>query len=201
MRERTAGSTISTAIASVSSDEEVVTSMSSKQIQVIDLFAGPGGLGEGFASYDAQGVCFRTVVSAEMDAAAHATLCLRAFYRLARLQGGESLNDYYRWCNGLSDKLLRTSEARGLWQEAEREARQITLGSEAGNAELDQALKAGRDERMPLVLIGGPPCQAYSLVGAPVTRARRTIGRPKIIVTSCTRSTCASSGSSSQMSS
>lgn len=165
MRERTAGSTISTATFSVSSSEEAVTSMSSKQIQVIDLFAGPGGLGEGFASYDAQGVCFRTIVSAEMDAAAHSTLCLRAFYRLACRQDGEARADYYRWCNGLSDRLLRTHEARALWQEAEQEARRITLGSEAGNAELDQALKARRDARMPLVLIGGPPCQAYSLVG------------------------------------
>lgn len=52
-------------------------------INVIDLFAGPGGLGEGFAGYrDSKGCYpFKVVVSAEMDASAHGTLSLRALQR------------------------------------------------------------------------------------------------------------------------
>jgi site-specific DNA-cytosine methylase len=52
----------------------------SPRINVIDPFAGPGGLGEGFSSFaDGRGRHpFHVVVSAEMDRAAHATLSLRA---------------------------------------------------------------------------------------------------------------------------
>jgi len=41
-------------------------------IPVIDLFAGPGGLGEGF-SRAGEGRLFRTVLSIEKDAHAHST--------------------------------------------------------------------------------------------------------------------------------
>ena len=58
-------------------------------IPVIDLFAGPGGLGEGFAALSASPVhpgparrAFRIALSIEKDAAAaHRTLQLRAFFR------------------------------------------------------------------------------------------------------------------------
>ena len=52
-------------------------------IPVIDLFAGPGGLGEGFASLD-EGRKFKITVSAEMEASAHQTLTLRSFFRHTR---------------------------------------------------------------------------------------------------------------------
>ncbi|TVQ97355.1 MAG: DNA (cytosine-5-)-methyltransferase, partial [Deltaproteobacteria bacterium] len=50
---------------------------------VIDLFAGPGGLAEGFARYrDSSGhYPFRIRLSVEKDKSAHATLQLRAFTR------------------------------------------------------------------------------------------------------------------------
>ena len=53
----------------------------SSHIQVVDLFAGPGGLGEGFSSLQ-DGKVFQIAVSAEKDPIAHQTLLLRAFYRL-----------------------------------------------------------------------------------------------------------------------
>ena len=52
-------------------------------IKVIDLFSGPGGLGEGFAAAE-DGDAFRISVSAEMETSAHSTLTMRAFYRLAK---------------------------------------------------------------------------------------------------------------------
>ena len=49
---------------------------------IVDLFAGPGGLGEGFASLDVGGHApFRIGISVEKEASAHRTLTLRAFLR------------------------------------------------------------------------------------------------------------------------
>ena len=52
-------------------------------IPVIDLFAGPGGLGEGFSSLADEhgGPRFEVKVSIEKDEVAHRTLSLRALFR------------------------------------------------------------------------------------------------------------------------
>jgi len=54
-----------------------------KHISVYDLFAGPGGLGEGFASYrDTEShTPFKIKLSIEKDPSAHRTLTTRALYR------------------------------------------------------------------------------------------------------------------------
>lgn len=135
-----------------------------KPIPIVDLFAGPGGLGEGFSSVN-DGKSFRIIVSAEMDASAHETLRLRAFYRILRRKGKVALRSYYRYCNGGATQPYDDSNSME-WEQAGKEARQITLGSVDGNKELDQILqKEGINSKQDWVLIGGPPCQAYSLVG------------------------------------
>ena len=55
----------------------------SSVIPVIDLFAGPGGLGEGFASIGRnEGKAFFQIrLSVEKNPSAHATLLLRIFFR------------------------------------------------------------------------------------------------------------------------
>ncbi|MDZ7694754.1 MAG: hypothetical protein U5K69_27155 [Balneolaceae bacterium] len=52
-------------------------------IPVIDVFAGPGGLGEGFSALkDEEGnSAFDIALSIEMDEKAHQTLLLRTFFR------------------------------------------------------------------------------------------------------------------------
>lgn len=138
-------------------------------IKVVDLFAGPGGLGEGLSSHP----FFQIAVSAEMDSSAHATLRLRAFYRNLRRLGEDAVRPYFALCNGehspprgkepLSHWCERTKRA---WAEACEEALRLTLGEPESNAELDRAIKLrGIGPEEPWVLIGGPPCQAYSLVG------------------------------------
>lgn len=142
-----------------------------KPIPIVDLFAGPGGLGEGFTSLD-DGKAFRIHVSAEMDEAAHKTLRLRAFYRLLKRWGGDTVAPYYRFCNGES-KDPWDKETADLWEEAENEARKITLGTLEGNRELEGVIEAGGlGPESPWVLIGGPPCQAYSLVGRSRNRGK-----------------------------
>ena len=59
---------------------------------VIDLFAGPGGLGEGFASVRRDGVSsFRLACSVEKEASAHRTLTLRSFLREYRSRHDDAL--------------------------------------------------------------------------------------------------------------
>ena len=127
-------------------------------VPVADLFAGPGGLGEGFASLtDA----FRIELSAECSSSAHRTLRLRAFKR-ALEASGESTAPYYDYVKGRRSAPW-TDATRELWEEAEREALCVTLGNADDDQRFSQAL-AQRDF-VDGVLVGGPPCQAYSLVG------------------------------------
>jgi DNA (cytosine-5)-methyltransferase 1 len=73
--------------------------MKDNDILVIDLFSGPGGLGEGFASYiDNNKHPFKIGMSVEKDPHAHMTLTTRAFYRLAKQKG--CLDGYYQYLNG-----------------------------------------------------------------------------------------------------
>ncbi|MDZ5435403.1 DNA cytosine methyltransferase [Pseudomonas fluorescens] len=136
----------------------------STPLQVVDLFAGPGGLGEGFSSLNS-GNSFNVIVSAEMDPAARKTLRLRAYYRSIKKNNPDALEDYYKFCEtpGLIEPELNKSKEQ--WLEAEEEARQICLGSPEGNSELDAIIKKKMIADKPWVLIGGPPCQAYSIVG------------------------------------
>ncbi|WPP01161.1 DNA cytosine methyltransferase [Pseudomonas sp. HR96] len=133
-------------------------------IQIVDLFAGPGGLGEGFSS-SGEGRRFDIIVSAEMDPVARKTLKLRAFYRLLKREFPEGLQDYYRYFNGEAPEPYTDATAK-FWHYADLEARQITLGSLEGDRELNHLIKERlNSDGRPWVLIGGPPCQAYSIVG------------------------------------
>jgi len=142
-----------------------------KPIPIVDLFAGPGGLGEGFSSID-DGKAFKIIVSAEMESSAHETLRLRSFYRVLQRKGKEFLKSYYQYCNGESS-VPYDDETYAYWEEAGQEARQIELGTKGGNEELDAILdKAKIGPKKPWLLIGGPPCQAYSLVGRARNRGK-----------------------------
>ncbi|MDH1077108.1 DNA cytosine methyltransferase [Pseudomonas nitroreducens] len=142
-------------------------------IQVVDLFAGPGGLGEGFSSFaDSQGDVFDIKVSAEMESSAHSTLRLRAFYRYLKRNQPEDLEEYYSFCETADATPPYSSKTVNAWKHAEQEAQLLELGTAEGNDRLDQILKSRLDETKPWVLIGGPPCQAYSIVGRARNRGK-----------------------------
>ncbi len=130
--------------------------------KIIDLFAGPGGLGEGFAALN-EGRTFNIAVSAEMEASAHQTLTLRSFFR--HVQGdSKALRAYYDFCN--SDRAPHPRDLFPVaWAVAASEARQLTLGKPEHNALLDALIASHKLKEDETILIGGPPCQAYSLVG------------------------------------
>ena len=72
-------------------------------IPVIDLFAGPGGLGEGFSSitYNRRKI-FKIKISIEKDKYAHETLELRSFYR--KFKDGNAPKEYYDVLTAVNNK-------------------------------------------------------------------------------------------------
>lgn len=141
------------------------------QIRVMDLFAGPGGLGEGFSALEP---CpgyrpFRIIASVEKEPAACRTLRLRGFYRRL-MQAGDrpALDAYYAYVRGERESPVEPGSevARTAWQQADQEVLEHTLGQPETGPVLQAAIDRARVSRKtPLVLIGGPPCQAYSSVG------------------------------------
>ena len=145
-----------------------------KKIPIIDLFAGPGGLGEGFSSLvDERGrSVFDIKLSIEKDVNAHKTLTLRSFFRQFKKKGEAVPKEYY---DVIKENSLKKREAlisimldsfpEGL--EAKNEACLVELGSKEWSAERVDTLIEERLEgqNKKWLLIGGPPCQAYSNVG------------------------------------
>ena len=64
-----------------------------KKIKIIDLFAGPGGLGEGFSNCKKNSP-YEIAMSVEADRNAHKTLTHRAFYRKLDKEGKSRFLDY-----------------------------------------------------------------------------------------------------------
>jgi DNA (cytosine-5)-methyltransferase 1 len=134
-------------------------------IPVIDLFAGPGGLGEGFSSLrDSHGdPIFRIRLSVEKDPNAHKTLELRSFFR--QFPDGEVHEDYYRYVRGEGITRKELFAAHEVEAEAARkEAWNFELADQHAE-EIDVRIRAAVNGERTWVLIGGPPCQAYSVVG------------------------------------
>lgn len=133
-------------------------------IPIIDIFAGPGGLGEGFSaarSKDGNPV-FKIKLSIEKDGFAHKTLELRAFYR--QFIKKRVPKEYYEYLKGSINRTELFWKHETEAKQAEKEAWQAELGvtpDELVDVRILEALNGVKD----WVLIGGPPCQAYSIVG------------------------------------
>ena len=132
---------------------------------VVDLFAGPGGLAEGFSSVqDELGrKPFRIALSVEKERAAHSTLLLRTFLRQF---GDHYPTEYYKYLK----KGTAEPDWEGLYPTQWSAAKEHALLLELGLPETEKILFARIDGIKGkfggnTVLIGGPPCQAYSLVG------------------------------------
>ncbi len=144
-------------------------------IHVIDLFAGPGGLGEGFSAYrDSRGGApFSIDLSVEKEVSAHATLTLRSFLR--QFGDDEWPEDYWRYLRGEIER----EDLYARWPEQHKAALAHTLGMPTAlgkdNSRIDSRIKEVIRgwKSDPSVVIGGPPCQAYSLVGRSRNRGKQ----------------------------
>ncbi|MBN1971839.1 MAG: DNA cytosine methyltransferase [Candidatus Delongbacteria bacterium] len=146
--------------------------VSLNKISIIDLFAGPGGLGEGFSRLQRDGESvFDIKLSIEKDPNAHKTLLLRSFFR--KFKPEKHPEEYYDVLKATSiyerDRLLKLlySKYSKEYESAIKEAYLAELGSInfPDNVIDDKIQSCLKDDNRAWVLIGGPPCQAYSLVG------------------------------------
>ena len=131
-------------------------------VPIIDLFAGPGGLSEGFEQFlSNRKRVFRSALSIEKESNAHATLLLRAFFR----QFSRVPEDYYKYLRG--ELSLDELYERHPKQHAAAQKRAIKLSLSSRNAKrVDKLIRTAlKGHRKNWLLIGGPPCQAYSLAG------------------------------------
>jgi DNA (cytosine-5)-methyltransferase 1 len=130
-------------------------------IPVVDLFAGPGGLGEGFSRFSKKGRRqFGLALSIEKDPVACRTLKLRAFARSFT----QAPPEYYaRLRRDISDDELFDQYPH---EACLADAQVLGLELSRDNSEVSrQAVRKVVPSHSPWVLIGGPPCQAYSVIG------------------------------------
>ncbi|WP_442587457.1 DNA cytosine methyltransferase [Pedobacter sp. AW31-3R] len=120
----------------------------------IDLFAGAGGLSEGFIRAG-----FDPVAHVEMDAAACYTLRTRTAFHYLKNNG--LMGVYNSYLNGTIDR-------NNLYNHIPKRLLDSVIHSaisEDKNQEIFTKIDAALQGQEVDLIIGGPPCQAYSLVG------------------------------------
>lgn len=128
-----------------------------KTYTFIDLFAGAGGLSEGFIR---QG--FKPIAHIEMDKDACYTLKTRISYHY--LKNNNKINIYINYLKG---DITREQ----LYKEVPESLLNTVINEEITGksmkdifSKIDASLKQNSKKKIDII-IGGPPCQAYSLVG------------------------------------
>lgn len=125
------------------------------KINYIDLFAGAGGLSEGFVRAD-----FNPIAHVEMNKDACDTLRTRTAYHWLRENGKENLYVDY----------LKNSERKKeeLWSKVPQHLIESVINREISEKTLPEIFNQIDGELQGKtidLIIGGPPCQAYSVVG------------------------------------
>ena len=124
------------------------------KLNYIDLFAGAGGLSEGFMREG-----FNPVAHVEMSRDACNSLITRLIYH--HLKRTNNLNPYYSY-------LKSETSRNALWNTIPSEILQSVICEEISGITIENIFKlideqAGSNKID--LIIGGPPCQAYSLIG------------------------------------
>lgn len=142
--------------------------MNNRVFPVVDLFAGPGGLGEGFSAFaDDKLHPFDVRLSIEKDSVACETLRLRKFFR----EFSEPPEEYTHYVSGNMQRADLYSQFPKQAKLAADQTWCAELGKKTQSlvyARVRRAIGAARN----WVLLGGPPCQAYSIVGRSRMKSR-----------------------------
>lgn len=131
-------------------------------VALIDVFAGCGGFSEGFVSYRKGQHSFDLALAIDSDIAAHNTHLLRTFYH----QFKDVPDDYY----AVLRQSMTVDQLYTSYEEQASSAQKKVLHHELGkDRKADEEVLAAIPEKISAckdwVLIGGPPCQAYSVAG------------------------------------
>ena len=126
----------------------------SRQFNYLDLFAGAGGLSEGFIRAE-----FNPIAHVEMDTAACYTLRTRMAYR--HLKANNNLEQYVNYLKGIIKR-------KEFYSSVPDDVIKSVINEEIGKetlqdifSQIDSLLESQEID----LIIGGPPCQAYSVIG------------------------------------
>jgi DNA (cytosine-5)-methyltransferase 1 len=128
--------------------------MVKERFNYIDLFAGAGGLSEGFIREG-----FHPIAHVEMSKEACDTLKTRLAYH--HLSQHKKLKTYFAY---LQNEISREE----LWKSIPEEIIDSVINDEISNNSIENIFRKideKLDSKKVDLIIGGPPCQAYSLVG------------------------------------
>lgn len=140
-------------------------SLDERSIKYIDLFAGAGGLSEGF-----QRAGYKPIAHVEMDSDACNTLRTREAYYYLQSRGKRA--EYLNYLSGnITRDQLYAMVPQYILDSVICEAMSKNSMPEIFQ-KIDQSLKIRGETAIDLI-IGGPPCQAYSTVG----RSRKDMSR------------------------
>ena len=127
--------------------------LETKKIRFIDLFAGAGGLSEGFIRHG-----FEPVAHVEMDKAACNTLRTRTAYYY--LKETNQFDEYLRYLKG---DIKRSKLYALLPGKLKKSVINLAIGEENNQEIFNRIDELNEGQHIDLI-IGGPPCQAYSLI-------------------------------------
>ena len=120
----------------------------------IDLFSGAGGLSEGFIREG-----FNAVAHVEMDKASCNTLLTRTAYHYLLEKGHKDIYIDY-----LKEKITREQLYELLPEELRKSVINEPIGA-GNNKKIFKQINEIKGEKSIDLIVGGPPCQAYSLIG------------------------------------
>lgn len=126
-----------------------------RKINYIDLFAGAGGLSEGFIRAG-----FNPIAHVEMDVAACNTLLTRNVYHHLK-----DTPDFKKYVNYIKGKELNRKDLHNILPENKRNSVICAAINDETNPEIFAKIDKLLGKESVDLIVGGPPCQAYSLAG------------------------------------
>ena len=125
-----------------------------RELTFIDLFAGAGGLSEGFIREG-----FTPIAHVEMDKDACDTLRTRSCYHYLTSHGRSDV--YYSYLKG---EITRENLYSSVPEKVINTVINVTISDDSISSTFERIKELAGNRKIDMI-VGGPPCQAYSLLG------------------------------------